>query len=143
MKCELVFGTRDPKQSYQERPGAYTIIYNNSGQIAVAHVDPFFWLPGGGIDPGETPEECLHRELREEFGWQIQILAPIGRAAQYCFSLDMQRHLYKDGYFYLAQKIGEGLDKIEHDHHPLWLSPAEAMEKVPHESYAWAIQRTL
>ncbi|MER5934909.1 NUDIX domain-containing protein [Streptomyces sp. NPDC002054] len=28
------------------------------------------WVPpGGGIDPGETPEDCVVRELREETGW--------------------------------------------------------------------------
>ncbi len=30
-------------------------------------------LPGGGLQPGETLEECLERELREETGMHVEV----------------------------------------------------------------------
>jgi 8-oxo-dGTP pyrophosphatase MutT (NUDIX family) len=34
-------------------------------------------MPGGGMDPGETPEQAAVRELREETGWTDLDLGPV------------------------------------------------------------------
>lgn len=44
------------------------LVRSSSPQI----VPPLWWLPGGGIDFGESPEETLLREFREETGLAIK-----------------------------------------------------------------------
>ena len=40
-------------------------------------------LPGGGLKPGESLEECLQRELREEVGIEIEVECLLSAAAHY------------------------------------------------------------
>lgn len=37
-------------------------------------------FPGGKIEPGETPEECLKREIREELDVDIEVLDYFGES---------------------------------------------------------------
>ena len=51
--------------------GQYLIAKRPAG----SHLGGFWEFPGGKREPGESLEDCLHRELREELG--IEITAPV------------------------------------------------------------------
>jgi 8-oxo-dGTP diphosphatase len=40
-------------------------------------------LPGGGLRPGESLEECLQREVLEETGLRVEVVAMLSGAAHY------------------------------------------------------------
>ena len=61
------------------RIGVSALIFNE-GRILLAHRRDIDWwnLPGGGMEIGETVEEALHREVREETGIEIEIEQLVG-----------------------------------------------------------------
>jgi 8-oxo-dGTP pyrophosphatase MutT (NUDIX family) len=68
----LVVGEGEQAQPYQ-RAAAYAVVNGPPGvlltQLSAATSAPGRWtLPGGGLDPGESPEQALHREVWEESG---------------------------------------------------------------------------
>jgi len=51
------------------RVSVKALILNDNNQVLVVKENQDFWsLPGGGLDHGELPTECLRREIIEELG---------------------------------------------------------------------------
>jgi len=70
--CSRRLDVRDPNGD----PVRLLITKRASGSIMAGYWE----LPGGKIEPGETPTECIVREAREELGVQVDIheeLAPV------------------------------------------------------------------
>ncbi len=134
------FGTFDPGLTYKPRAGAYGIL-ERDGLIACARIgfDNYKYdLPGGAIDPGETPEQAVAREFGEETGLVAEAVRPVTDLMHYFISDDgtpYNNHCH----YYEMRLTGENPAlKTEVDHELVWLNPLQVITSLKNEGYAWA-----
>lgn len=99
-----------------ERHGQYLIARRAPGQSHAGRWE----FPGGKIEPGESAEECLERELAEEFGVQV-------RAGKFLIA---STHTYPGGAIellaYETTVISGEFDLRVHDR-IAWVHPSEIL----------------
>ena len=112
---------------------AAILIQNNSLALIERHRAGlhYFTFPGGGVDEGETPEQAVVREAREELGMEVRVLRLV---AKVWFRGDPQ-------FFFLVEQVGGEFgtgtgEEYASDHdpargtyEPIWMSLAEVTVK--------------
>ena len=78
-------------------------------------------FPGGKVDPGESPEEALHRELREELGIRVGLGAELVGPDDGAWVLST-RYVMRLWLVEIASGTPEPL--VEHDE-VRWLAPGQ------------------
>lgn len=135
-----IFGRAAAGAVCHARRAAYVVILNGEGLVAAVRADvrgrPEYWLPGGGTQGGETPEQTVAREVSEELGRTVRLIRRIGRATQFFYAGDEQRWYEMTATFFLAEFGPESIGAGEHELH--WLNPREHADRSFHACHAWA-----
>jgi 8-oxo-dGTP diphosphatase len=132
-------------KTYRLRPGAYAILPLQGRILMTAQYMPELdiQLPGGGIDPGESPLAALYREVREEIGWSVSNPRRLGAFRCYIFMPEYDLWAEKLCHIYVAHPARQITEPVEPDHTTLFLSPADAVDAVGSEGYRLFLRQFL
>ena len=120
--------TPDLTRRYKIRQGVYAILERNGSLLLTYQGAPHdeVQLPGGGVDPGESPLTALHREVMEETGWIIARPRRLGAYRRFTFMPEYDLWAEKICTIYLAYPVRRHGPPTEADHTTLWASPEVA-----------------
>ena len=94
---------------------------NRSKILLVKRRDVPVWvLPGGGIDPGESPEEAVRREIKEETGLEVEV---VRKVAEY----SPTNKLSAPTYVYECRQVGGKLISLGKETSGIGYFPCKAL----------------
>lgn len=99
------------------------LVTNEKGEILLVNSPWRGWeYPGGLIEPGETFQEALHREIREEAGVEVEITGFVG------ICKNLERNIVNIDF--TARYLGGELTTSEESTGVVWATPEQAMEMI-------------
>jgi 8-oxo-dGTP pyrophosphatase MutT (NUDIX family) len=99
-------------------------------------------LPKGTPAAAEAPEETALREVAEETGLQVRIVAPVG-AIEYFFSQKGAR-IHKTVHYWLMEATGGSIDQHDHEFDDVsWFSLPAAREMMTFPTERQIVEQAL
>jgi 8-oxo-dGTP diphosphatase len=130
---------------YVRRPGAYAIIPDGNNLLLTLQdaKDVELQLPGGGINPGETPVRALHREVFEETGYRITNLRRLGAYQRYTFMPEYDMWAHKICHIFMCKPALQISEPPEPDHTVVWMDPVAAMTNLTNKGDRYFLRQQL
>jgi len=135
---------------YKRRPGVYALLPRGRQLLVTRQLEPIreIQLPGGGIDPGESPIPALHREVYEETGWSIGAPRRLGAFRRFTFMPEYDLWAEKLCHIYVARPVRRLGPPAEAGHQAAWMHPKAAIKSLYNEgdrcfALMWFSQRAL
>ena len=129
---------------YRHRPGAYAILTGPMGVLLTHQLTETVeevTLPGGGIDPGESPLPALAREVLEETGYRCRIIRKLGVFRRFTFMPDYGFYAEKLCHIYLGCAGPQVGPPSEVGHSAVWAAPDLAVDLVDSRGDAAFLRR--
>lgn len=134
--CHSIYGNpvTIPREKLQFRLGVYAVMLREDKALLVTNRSSGkFSFPGGGVDRGETLQEALRRELREEAGIEIDIRRFL-RFREDFFYYDPKDEAFQSiQFFYLCEPCSEVppefMAEDDESEAPCWIKICELREE--------------
>ena len=121
----------------------YGLVINKTAQILLSDEYQFdrcmTKFPGGGLQFGEGPEDCIKREALEEFGQEVEIIEHFYTTGFFQRALFFENHqlisiYYKvrfkdEPQFHISNKPFDFIEKINGQQSFRWMNIAELIEE--------------
>lgn len=116
------------------------LIVNDNDEITLGYCNKTYQFPGGHLEDGETLEECLLREIKEETGIKLEevILKPFEKITHYSKNYHGTGKNRENDIYYFIVKTNEKFDmdksnldvyEIENEYYPQTI-PLKDVEQV-------------
>ena len=98
-------GFKTKKTKLKERTAARAVLLNKN-KVALLNVSKhgYHKLPGGGLEGSETVKQALIREILEETGCKIKIIADVGKIVEY----RTHENTLQTSFCFLSEVVSEG-----------------------------------
>jgi len=119
-------GVEEAAVGILEHEGRVLMLYRHVNDAAYPGALVF---PGGRLDEGETPEEAVTREFKEETGIEVEVVRPCGLVTSYS---KKALRLYRIRAYRVSQTGGELREFPTEEHRECWWFGPEAPDEIGH-----------
>lgn len=143
MKILKIFNDENVSQDntdlFEKRRSVRGIVIDSENKIALLYSNKFkyYVLPGGGVEEGESIDQAIIRECKEEIGCDVEITGEVGKTIE----VREKDNLTNEAHCYVLKLIGEKQkpefmgDEIEDDFITMWVSVEKAIKHIESEGH--------